>query len=173
MTPTNTYYKRLAETIIKNLERRQMQAHYCPTAAEAVTLVTELIPGGSLVSFGGSMTLKESGMTEASGHHAVRPQQGWLATRSERHLSQSLERRLFPYEQQRHLHQRRASKYRRYWKPPCRPGLWSFQRHHPSRNEQSSPFRRSRSLPCQKYRRSYQCHTPREKHALRRYWRMF
>ena len=65
MTPTNTYYKRLAETIIKNLERRQMQAHYCPTAAEAVTLVTELIPGGSLVSFGGSMTLKESGMTEA------------------------------------------------------------------------------------------------------------
>lgn len=65
MTPTEAYHKQLSETIIKNLEKRQMQAHYCQTAAEAVTLVTELIPSGSVVSFGGSMTLKESGMNDA------------------------------------------------------------------------------------------------------------
>ena len=28
MTPTKTYYEQLAKTTIKNLEKRQMEAHY-------------------------------------------------------------------------------------------------------------------------------------------------
>ncbi len=65
MTPTKTYYEQLAKTTIKNLEKRQMEAHYCPTAKEAVTLALNLIQPDSTVSFGGSMTLVESGMMEA------------------------------------------------------------------------------------------------------------
>lgn len=65
MTPTQTYYQTLAETLIKNLQKRQIEAHYCPTSAEAVALANSMVTSGSTVSFGGSMTLSESGMLNA------------------------------------------------------------------------------------------------------------
>ena len=65
MTPAETYYENLAKTTMKNLEKRHFECHYCKTAEEAVTLASELVPSDSTVSFGGSMTLAESGMADA------------------------------------------------------------------------------------------------------------
>ena len=64
MTPAETYYENLAKTTMKNLEKRHFECHYCKTAQEAVKLASELVPSDSTVSFGGSMTLAESGMAD-------------------------------------------------------------------------------------------------------------
>lgn len=65
MKPIDTYYENLAGSIVKNMEKRQMEAYYRATAKEAVQLASELVESGSAVAFGGSMTLSESGMMEA------------------------------------------------------------------------------------------------------------
>ena len=65
MTPTEQRNALLAQRMIKNLNRRNMDAYYCPTAEEAIGKVMELIPRGSSVSWGGSMTLRDMGLTRA------------------------------------------------------------------------------------------------------------
>ena len=40
MTPKAKYYETLANTMIKNFEKRRMEAYYCPTAKEAVEKVS-------------------------------------------------------------------------------------------------------------------------------------
>lgn len=65
MTPTEQRNALLAQRMIKNLNRRNMDAYYCPTAEEAIAKVMELIPRGSSVSWGGSMTLRDMGLTRA------------------------------------------------------------------------------------------------------------
>lgn len=51
--------------MIKSLNRRNMDAFYCPTSAGAIAKVMELMPQGSTVSWGGSMTLRDMGLTRA------------------------------------------------------------------------------------------------------------
>lgn len=51
--------------MIKNLKRRHMEAFYCETAAEAVKKVSELIPDGSSVTWGGTMTIRDMGIPQA------------------------------------------------------------------------------------------------------------
>ena len=41
MTPIETRNEKLAAKIIKNLERRHIKGYYCPTAKEAVELVSK------------------------------------------------------------------------------------------------------------------------------------
>ena len=65
MTPKELRNERLAERMIKNLKRRNMEAFYCPTAAEAVKKVSELIADGSSVTWGGSMTIRDMGIPQA------------------------------------------------------------------------------------------------------------
>ena len=65
MTPKETRNQRLAEHIIKQLKRRNMEACYCPTAAEAVKKVSEQIADGSSVTWGGSMTIRDMGLPQA------------------------------------------------------------------------------------------------------------
>ncbi|EOS26082.1 hypothetical protein C806_01298 [Lachnospiraceae bacterium 3-1] len=64
MTPTQIYYENLANTTMKNLKKRHFECHYCKTAKEATELAITLVSSGSTVSFGGSMTLAESGMAD-------------------------------------------------------------------------------------------------------------
>ena len=64
LTPKEIRNERLAERIIKNLKRRNMDAFYCPTATEAVKKVSELIPDGSCVTWGGSMTIRDMGIPQ-------------------------------------------------------------------------------------------------------------
>ena len=65
MTPKELRNGRLAERMIKNLKRRNMEAFYCPTAEEAVKKVSELIADGSSVTGGGSMTIRDMGIPQA------------------------------------------------------------------------------------------------------------
>lgn len=65
MTPKKIYYERIAKTLIKNMERRQIEAYYCSDRTAAVQKVLELMPHGSSVAWGGSVTLTESGLMDA------------------------------------------------------------------------------------------------------------
>lgn len=65
MTPKELRNERLAERLIKNLKRRNMEAFYCKTAAEAVNKVSELIADGCSVTWGGSMTIRDMGIPQA------------------------------------------------------------------------------------------------------------
>ena len=65
MTPIEIHNELLAGRIIKHLERRNFNAHYCATAAEAIELVKSLMPKGSSVTWGGSQTIREMGLTES------------------------------------------------------------------------------------------------------------
>ena len=65
MEPMKKYYETLANTIIKNLERRRIEACYCSTKEEALAAAMDLVADGSCVSFGGSMTIAEIGLLDA------------------------------------------------------------------------------------------------------------
>ena len=65
MNPKQTFYEHQANTIIANLKKRQMDGFYCPTCEDAVKKAMELVASGDSVSFGGSMTLFESGIMDA------------------------------------------------------------------------------------------------------------
>lgn len=53
-----------AETVIKALERNNMQGFYVPDRAEVPAKVAELLHDGDTVAVGGSMTLEETGVME-------------------------------------------------------------------------------------------------------------
>jgi len=57
--------ERLAKTLIKNLHRRHIEAFYCPTKEEAVKKVSKLIPNGSSITWGGSMTIRDMGLVDS------------------------------------------------------------------------------------------------------------
>lgn len=69
MTPKQTFYANQAATIIKNLQKRNMEGYYCPDAASAVEQALALMPDGSTISWGGSMTLSETGLMDALQSH--------------------------------------------------------------------------------------------------------
>ena len=58
-------FKKTAQSIIKWLEKRNMEGYYFETAEEAVKAALEMMPAGSIVSWGGTATLTESGMMDA------------------------------------------------------------------------------------------------------------
>ena len=55
----------LAERMIKAFESRNMEAYYAETKEDALAKALELIPEGSSVSWGGSMSVKEIGLNQA------------------------------------------------------------------------------------------------------------
>ena len=59
------YYKNLANTVLKGFEKRFMEGYYCDSVEEAKALALSLVPAGSSASFGGSVTLGETGILEA------------------------------------------------------------------------------------------------------------
>lgn len=73
MTPREKRNERLANKLIKNLERRHYEAYFCNTREEAVEKVTELIPDGASLAWGGSMTIRDMGLTARlkSGNYKV------------------------------------------------------------------------------------------------------
>ncbi|RDU23959.1 lactate utilization protein [Anaerosacchariphilus polymeriproducens] len=64
MTPKQTYYETLSKTIIKNLEKRNMEGFYCPDSESAVKKAMSLMPEHSVISWGGSMSLVETGLID-------------------------------------------------------------------------------------------------------------
>ena len=63
--PKQKYYETVASTIIQNLNKRQIEGYYCKDKTSAIQKALELIPEGSSISYGGSMTLNETGLMNA------------------------------------------------------------------------------------------------------------
>jgi len=63
--PKQKYYENVANTIIKNLNKRQIEGYYCKDSKTAVEKALELMTKGSSISWGGSMTLLETGLMDA------------------------------------------------------------------------------------------------------------
>ena len=68
MNPKQLHYETLANTIIKNLNKRRMEGCYCATIEEAEKKAFSYLSDGCTVSYGGSMTLDEMGMLTALRH---------------------------------------------------------------------------------------------------------
>ena len=71
--PKQKYYENVANTIIKNFEKRQIEGYYCPDKTSALQKALELIPNGASISWGGSMTLVETGLLDVikSGNYKI------------------------------------------------------------------------------------------------------
>ena len=65
MTPIEQRNELLANKVIKSLATRHIDGYYCATSADAINKVLTLIPKGSSVSWGGSMTIRDMGLTDA------------------------------------------------------------------------------------------------------------
>lgn len=68
MNPKQQHYETLANTVIKNLNKRRIEACYCATVEDAEKKAFSYLTDGCTVSFGGSMTLDEMGMLTALRH---------------------------------------------------------------------------------------------------------
>ena len=62
MSIKKEYYKNLANTVLKGFEKRFMEGYYCESVEEAKKLALSFVSEGSKVSFGGSVTLDETGV---------------------------------------------------------------------------------------------------------------
>ena len=65
MSPKEIANQNLANTMIKNMAKRNLEGYYCATSAEALEKALSLMPEGSSVTWGGSMTLTECGLMDA------------------------------------------------------------------------------------------------------------
>ena len=57
-------YKIQAQTIIKNLARRNMEGFYCDTKEDAVKKALEIMEKGSVIAWGGSESIWRLFLTE-------------------------------------------------------------------------------------------------------------
>lgn len=60
--PVEIYNALLAQKLMEELNKRNMEGYYCKTKKDALAKVLELIPKESTVSCGGSATLREIGL---------------------------------------------------------------------------------------------------------------
>ena len=58
--PRTLAFAQTAQTIIKQIERRNMEGYFCETSADAVELVRKLVPAGASIAWGGTETFKET-----------------------------------------------------------------------------------------------------------------
>lgn len=64
MTVQETRNALLGEKLVKALKARHFNACYCATCAELQAKVKELIAEGSTIAYGGSMSIRDSGVTD-------------------------------------------------------------------------------------------------------------
>lgn len=65
MNVKKEYYKNLANTVLKGFKKRFIEGYYCDSVDAARELALSLVPNESSVSFGGSVTLDETGVLAA------------------------------------------------------------------------------------------------------------
>ncbi|MBM6992002.1 MAG: lactate utilization protein [Prevotella sp.] len=63
MDPVKLRNERLAQRLIKNLRRRHYNVYYCHSAQEVQETVKQLIPAQSTISWGGSASIRSTGVT--------------------------------------------------------------------------------------------------------------
>ena len=59
------YYEKRAQVLVKNLQGRGFEAHYCSNQAQALEKALELIPEGVSVGWGGCKSAEEIGLIDA------------------------------------------------------------------------------------------------------------
>lgn len=59
-----TIYKKRVERTIENLQKNNMEGYFCENSQQARELVKKLINKGDVISSGGSVTLKETGIID-------------------------------------------------------------------------------------------------------------
>lgn len=64
MTPKEKRDELLGARLVKQLEQRHYNAFYYATASEAVSAISDMIPDGSSVTWGGSMTIRDMGLPQ-------------------------------------------------------------------------------------------------------------
>lgn len=64
-SPKETRNEFLGKSLVTSLEKRHFEAYYCNTRAEALQKALSLIPEKSTVSWGGSVTIRDLGLTKA------------------------------------------------------------------------------------------------------------
>ncbi|MBQ7801642.1 MAG: lactate utilization protein [Oscillospiraceae bacterium] len=64
-TPKELYYEKRGQIMVKNLLSRHFEAYYCATKEEAVKKALELIPEGSSIGWGGTLTCTQLGLMDA------------------------------------------------------------------------------------------------------------
>ncbi len=64
-TPVQDCYDKRAQTLVKNLNKRHFEAYYCATKEEACAKALSLIPEGSSVGWGGAISARQIGLTDA------------------------------------------------------------------------------------------------------------
>ena len=62
MTPKKGFYNVLGNEVVKKLNNRGFDARYVSSSEEALEEVKKMIPEGSFVTWGGTMTLEETGI---------------------------------------------------------------------------------------------------------------
>lgn len=65
MTKQQEGFALTAKSIIKELEKRNMEGYFCESSEEAVKTVLSLLPDNATISWGGSETIKECGLMDA------------------------------------------------------------------------------------------------------------
>lgn len=63
--PKMVVFRKKAETVIESLRKRSIGAEYVDTGKEAVKAVCGMIPDGSVVALGGSVTVMQIGLLDA------------------------------------------------------------------------------------------------------------
>ena len=59
------YYDKRGALLVKNLQSRHFEAHYCATKEDALEKALSLIPAGSTVGWGGAMSAQQIGLLDA------------------------------------------------------------------------------------------------------------
>lgn len=63
-TPIEQAFASCANTIIKNLNKRNMEGYYCENSRECIEKILNMMPEESIISFGGSESFKETGLLD-------------------------------------------------------------------------------------------------------------
>ncbi len=64
-SPRKLYYEKRGKLLVKNLESRHFEAHYCANKQEALAKALELIPKGAVVGWGGALSAQQIGIMDA------------------------------------------------------------------------------------------------------------
>lgn len=65
MTPKQLAFQDAVKGIIKNLEKRNMEGYFYEDSASCVKAITNLMENGSVISWGGSESIRECGLMDA------------------------------------------------------------------------------------------------------------
>ena len=70
---TRSYFDKRGEILVKNLQKRHFEAYYCATKEEALKQVLSLMPEGSTVGWGGTVSAAQVGVQAAvhAGNYTV------------------------------------------------------------------------------------------------------